>query len=151
MLQRLINSNYNLNRLKIKDNSYCELCSDKKIHDTVHAFVDCKWTCNKMEVLLADLDPNREIFGRLDWRKWIFGVNDVTVNLLILLIKMYLCQVRSSTKHLSVKTLRKQIYYRILTDKKVMTESKFKVKWSKYDRLFKESEQYEKSFTQSVS
>ena len=32
-----------------------------------------------------------------------------------------------------------------------MTESKFKLKWSKYDRLFKESEQYEKSFTQNLS
>ena len=118
MLHRLINSYYNLNRWKIKDNSYCELCPDKKIDDTIHALVDCKWTCNKMEVLLADLDPNREIFGRLDWRKWIFRVNDITVNLLILVMKMYLCQVRSSTKHFSVETLRKQIYYRILTDKK---------------------------------
>ena len=81
-----------------------------------------------MEVLLADLDPNREIFGRLDWRKWIFGMNDITVNLLILIMKMFLCQVKNSIKHFSVETLRKQIYYMILTDKKLMAESKFKLK-----------------------
>ena len=94
-----------------------------------------------MELVLADLDPNREIFGKLDWKKWLFGVNDVTVNLLILVIKIYICQVRSSTKHFSVITLRKQIYCRILTDKKILNETKFKLKWSKYDDLMKDSEQ----------
>ena len=34
----------------------------------------------------------------------------------------------------------------ILTDKKVMTESKFRLKWSKYDHLLNESEQYENHF-----
>ena len=101
-------------------------------------------------MLLGDLDPNREILGNLNWRKWIFGVNDISVNLLILIIKMYICQVRSNKKHFSVETLRKQIYYRILTYRKTMTESKFKIKWSKYDRLLKESEQYEKSFTPNL-
>ena len=103
-----------------------------------------------MELVLADLDPNREIFGKLDWKKWLFGVNDVTVNLLLLVIKMYICQVRSSTKHFSVITLRKQIYYRILTDKKILNETKFKLKWSKYDDLMKASEQYEKCFSPNL-
>ena len=99
LLHRLINNNHNLNKWKIKDNSYCELCTDRKIDDTIHALVDCKWTCDKMELLLANLDPNRLIFGNLDWRKWIFGVSDITINLLILIMKMYICQIRGSTKH----------------------------------------------------
>ena len=150
LLHRLVNNNYNLNKWKIKDTSYCELCSDNKIDDTVHALVDCRWTCDKIELFLANIDPNREIFGRLDWKKWLFGVNDLAVNLLILVMKMYICQVRSSTKIFSVETLRKQIYYRILTDKKVLTETRFKLKWSKYDGLIKDSEQYEKSFTPNL-
>ena len=122
LLHRLINNNYNLNKWKIKDTSYCELCSDNKINDTVHALVDCTWTCDKIELLLANIDPKRDIFGRLDWKKWLFGVNDLAVNLLILEMKMYICQVRCSTKIVSVETLRKQINCRILTDKKVFTE-----------------------------
>ena len=75
-----------------------------------------------------------------------FGVSNITINLLILIMKMYICQIRGSTRHFSVKTLRKQIYYVILTDRKVMTGSKFRLKWSKYDRLLNESEQYESHF-----
>ena len=37
---------------------YCNLCHENKIDDTGHALVDFNWTCDIVEQLLNDLDPD---------------------------------------------------------------------------------------------
>ena len=32
----------------------------KKIDDTAHALVDCNWTCNLVDKILDDIDPDRD-------------------------------------------------------------------------------------------
>ena len=64
LIHRTWNDNYNLNKWSIKESPNCELFgSEPYIADTIHALVECSWTYNKVEVIIADTDPNRIFFA----------------------------------------------------------------------------------------
>ena len=146
LIHRILNNNYNLNKWSIKESPNCELCSESYIDDTIHALVDCSWTYNKIDAILADIDPNRIFFGGINWKSWLFGVNDPAINVLLLIIKRYLCQIRSGLNCFSLLALRKEIYYRILSEKKTMSEQNFDIKWSNLQNLVQDSLQFGKKF-----
>ena len=101
LIHRILNNTYNLNKWSIKDSLNCELYSESYIDDTSHALVDCFWSYNKMDAILADIDPNRIFFGGINWKSWLFGVNDPAINVLLLIIKRHLSQVISGLNRFS--------------------------------------------------
>ena len=139
---RLINNNCNLQKWNIKDSPYCSLCNDNNIDDTYHAMVECRWTFDTLKLILDEIDPNRAWARILDIETWILGVADKAVNCIIMIIKQYLCQVRSGSKRFSMQSLKNEIYLRIVTEKKYSNLLKFQNKWVNHIDLVHESEQY---------
>ena len=87
VINRIINTNSNLYKWKIKNEPFCNHCSENKIDDVMHSLVDCNWTYNKLKIILDELDPYRKWSKNLNWKTWLFGVAENALNLILLIIK----------------------------------------------------------------
>ena len=142
LMHRIINNNSNLTKWNMKSNPCCTFCSDHEIDDTKHALINCTWTYQKLALILDSLDPDRDWGRTVNTKTWIFGVANPSVNLLLLIIKKYLCDVRSGLYSFSIHKLQREIYMRILSDKKFMNPIDFETKLFTHATLVNESVQY---------
>ena len=60
-----------------------------------------------MKIFLENLDPSRSWAKFIDHKKWVFGICDPAINLVILIVKSYLCHVRSRNKDVSITALKR--------------------------------------------
>ena len=144
ILNKLLNCRYNLDKWKIISGPYCNLCNENKIDDTVHALVDCNWTCNIVEKILNDLDPDRNWGILLNWKKWIFGIDNPAVNLIILIMKYHIVKSRNENITFSLLKVKSDIFVHILSEKKFIKPAKFYMKWSNHLQLVEKSIEYGK-------
>ena len=141
-MQRIINTNSNLHKLKIIRNPNCTLCLDNKIDDIEHALIECPWTKYKLQTILTNLDPDQIWAKSICPTKLLFGVYNKSVNNLILIVKHYLLKVRSGKYTFSLKNLKREIYLRIQSDRQFSKVINFESKWSAHTSLVIESVQY---------
>ena len=141
LINRILNNNYNLHKWDIEEDPLCRLCQANERDDTYHAFLECDFTCNKINEILNNLDPNRSWGGLIDTKKWLFGVSNPAINSILLLMKHYIHQVRGG-KIFSLNLFRQELYLMILTDKKYKTEQAFMNKWGELDNLITDSENF---------
>ena len=122
-------------------NPNCTLYCENKIDDLKHASTECPWTKDKIKIIFTNLDPDKVWVGNTCSTKLLFGVYDKSINNIIL-IKQYLLKVRSGQCIFSLKSFKREIYHRIISDKEYSTVSNFESKWSAHSSLVTESVQY---------
>ena len=142
LINRLINNRANLFRWNIVTDPNCTLCEGGQIDNTYHAIMQCKWTFDKIKIILENLDPSRAWAKFIDHKKWVFGTCDPAINLIILIMKSHICQVRSGNKEFSITALKKEIFLHILAEKTYLPAVRFNRKWLNFIPLVDESVQF---------
>ena len=142
MLNRILNVKYNLHKWNIANDPYCELCENNNLDTIMHALVECPWTCDKIEQILNTMGREKSNFGKLNWRLFLFGSPDPSVNCILLIIKDYLISTRTTNTQFNIRILTRKIYWEILSDKKLLKSTAFDNKWRNFENLVKESCQY---------
>ena len=102
---------------------YDFFCDRQQPEDTYHSFIQCVWRYDKIKIILDHRDPNRTWAKNINHKVWLFGVGDPAVNEIILIMKFYLHQVRSSMRRLSTTGLKQEIYLRILSEKSIKAQA----------------------------
>ena len=125
----------NLCKWNISSDPICTFCDRKQPEDKYHSFIQCKWTYDKIKVILDHLDPKRTWAKQINHKVWLFGVVDPAVNEIILIMKFYLHQVRSGMRRFSITGLKQEMYLRILSEKKYKSPSNFSAKWTGFEYL----------------
>ena len=82
LINRLMNNGVNLFRWNIVTDPNCTLCEGGQIDNTYHAIMQCKWTFDKIKIILENLDPSRAWAKFIDHKKWVFGTCDPAINLI---------------------------------------------------------------------
>ena len=85
-MHRIINTNSNLHKWKIIQNPNCTLCFDNKIDDIKHALIECPWTKDKIQTISTYLDPDQIWAKNICPTKLFVGVDDKSLNHLILIV-----------------------------------------------------------------
>ena len=120
----------NLFKWGIAINDKCEFCFDTLVDTLVHALCECNHTKRFTEEMFRRLD--RENIYRNN-TSFIFGVNNLALNMIFLIVKKYMLYVRTFKLAFSSKHVIQQIYDRIIVDKRLLSQYKFSIKWVKFD------------------
>ena len=139
ILHNITNCRKNLFKWGIAINDTCEFCNDTLVDTLVHALCECNHTKRFTEELFRRLD--RENIYRNN-TSFIFGVNNLALNMIFLIVKKYILYVRTFKLAFSSKHVMQQIYDRIIVDKRVLSQYKFNIKWVKFINLVNEAIAY---------
>ena len=130
----IINSKSNLYRWKLVENDRCEFCTADEQDDILHVFCECEHTKRILTETFDLIDPSNRFSSRMDIEDFLFGVGHSALNVMILLLKKYILNIRTYKRTFSVTYIAQQIYRRIILDKKTLRAEKFTEKW--YDFYF---------------
>ena len=139
LINRITNNKSNLCKWNISSDPICTFCDRKQPENTYHSLIQCRWTYDKIKIILDHLDPNRTWAKNINHKGWLFGVGDPAVNEIILIMKFYLHQVRSGMRRFSITGLKQEIYLRILSEKKYKSPNNFNAKWTGFEYLIEKS------------
>ena len=87
IIHNLVNCNGNLYKWKISDTDLCECCNLSVKDTVVHALYEYPSTAKALVSIFALLYPDRLFSLHVDVFDFIFGVQDLALNLMFLLIK----------------------------------------------------------------
>ena len=95
VIHNIINNNSNLYKWKIKDTDTCTYCNEQAPDNVVHEFTGCSWSRRVIVQIARELNLLSE-FKKITKTEFIFGVNDPSINNIILIIKQKIHMVRQN-------------------------------------------------------
>ena len=124
---------------KLRLDNLC-FCNTK---DTiVHALHDCVDTQSFLRATLQYLDKNQTFCNNVTTVKVIFGVDDQAWNYILLLIKWFILTRRIKLRKLNFESFKKELFQRLIAEKRTIKHSKFLEKWREFQWLIDESDNY---------
>ena len=136
VIHNIINCGANLVKWKLKESSLCKYCENSNTDniDTIpHALVDCPKTKEWLLCIFTTLNSNS--LRNLTKEEILFGVDDRADNLLCIVIKKYICDIRGNDGNFCIQVLMRNVYMRIIAEKNSLNEKQFNSKWMKYKEL----------------
>ena len=142
IIHNIINCNSNLYKWKITESDVCEFCSSNERDDLIHALCKCEYTNHFLGNIFRKIDPSNRFSGRMGIEDFLFGLEDSAQNVILLLIKRYILNVRTHKLRFSIVHMIQQIYKRIMLDRKMMSSVKFIEKWQYFQELVGQAYDY---------
>ena len=139
----------NLKKWGLQEHETCCMCDSNITDSIVHALTNCQWTVHAIKTLSKSIKCLDKI-KQVDKTSFLFGVDDQSLNNIILVIKLMLHRFRQKKAQIQEDVFKKELYKRIISDKHAITQNKFERKWSKYAELVAEAEIYYKSINGEI-
>jgi len=134
LIHNILPTGVNLKKWGIKDVAKCDKCGD--LEDTKHVF----WQCNETKNILSVISDilNLESFNDeiKDVNSFIFGVENMQVNSLLLFVKHFIYDLKKSDGVFKPQIFKNEISLRMFSDKKVFTIEKYIRKWGNLNHLY---------------
>ena len=133
-------SNEKLFKWKIKPDNKCHYCDE--IDTIEHAMCECTHTKRFLYEVLRQVDRNRTFIHELTPENVIFGIENKSINTILLLLKEYI-----GTRRCMQVCLNSQIFIRILcikliSERKYFEHAKFATKWENFPWLLAQADTY---------
>ena len=147
IIHNIVNCASNLKKWGIRDSNVCFYCKKRNIDidDTlVHALVDCQTTQEWLQSIYIEI--NSPTIQNLCRDEFLFGVHDQADNMLCIIIKKQICDIRGQEKDFFIETFLKKLYLSIVAEKNMLRERQFSLKWSNYCVLVRNSCNYFKNY-----
>ena len=125
IIHNIINCKSNLHKWKITENDVCKFYSSNKRDDLIHALCKCEYTQHFLDNIFRKIDHANRFSGRMEIEDFLFGLEDSAQNVILLLIKRYILNVRTHKLRFLIIHIFQQIYKRIMLDRKMMSSVKF--------------------------
>ena len=142
IIHNIINCKSNLFKWKISEDDICEFCKTSEKDDIIHALFRCDHTKQFLTEIFRRIDPFSTCFGKLEIESFLFGVEDPAQNVIILVLKKYILNVRTYKLQFSINNVMRQIFRRIVLDLKTMSWERFIIKWQSFQNLIEQAQNY---------
>ena len=139
IIHSITNCKYNQCKWQIADNDICDFCTADKQDDIIHALCECEHTKSVLTEIFKVIDQLNRFLSMMEIEDFLFGVEHSALNVMILLIKKYILEIRTYNLTFSVSYIMHQIYIRIILDKKTMMCDKFTEKWCDFYHLVQQA------------
>ena len=124
------------------EDDICEFCKTSEKDNIIHALCKCDHTKQFLTEIFRQVDPFSTCLGRLPAESFLFGVEDPAQNVIILLIKKYILNVRTYKLKFILNNVMHQIFTRIVLESKTMRQEKFTNKWQGFPNLVQQAKYY---------
>lgn len=141
IIHNIVNNGTNLHKWGIRNTPNCIICKKDISDSLIHALVQCEITCVWLDNIFEVIDQNNNL-RNISREEFIFGVDDCATNLIYLIIKKHISDLRGYQKPFNAEILLRELYKRIIADKNSLTDMSFSVKWAQYTWLVTKSLQY---------
>ena len=142
IIHNIINCKTNLYKWKISEDDICEFCKTSEKDNIIHALCKCDHTKQFLTEVFKKIDPFSTCFGEMEIQSFLFGVEDPAQNVIILVLKKYILNVRTYKLHFSINNIMRQIFRRIILDSKMMNLDRFIKKWQCFQDLIEQAQNY---------
>ena len=142
IIHNIVNCKSNLHKWNISEDDACEFCETRETNDILHALYKCEHTKLFLTEIFRKIDPLSTWVGIMQVEIFLFGVEDPAQNLIILLIKKYILNVRTYNLKFSINNIMNQIYTRIILESKTMSRERFSNKWQGCQNLLEQAQNY---------
>ena len=86
--------------------------------------------------------PQNDYVNTIQIANFLFGVDDPALNVIFLILKRYIMNVRSYKNTFSLNNAMNQIYRRIRFENKVLKSKLFNCKWQSYQHIGNQAQVY---------
>ena len=124
IIHNILNTGENLKKWGIQEHETCCMCDTNTTDSIVHALANCQWTVNSIRILSKSIKCLDKI-KQVDKTSFLFGVDDQSLNNIILVIKLMLHRFRQKKAPIQEDVFKKELYKRIISDKHVVTQKNF--------------------------
>ena len=133
VVHNIVNCASNLAKWSIKDSNLCKYCRNNnldKVDTIVHALIDCPKTKEWLNCIYNAIHSTT--LPNLNMEEILFGVEDRADNLLCIIIKKYICDIRGNDGNFCTEVLLRKVYMSIVSEKNSLKENRFGIKWIRY-------------------
>ena len=88
------------------------------------------------------IDPQNVYANTIQITDFLFGVDDPALNVVFLILKKYIMNVRTYKNTFSLSNAMNQIYRRIMLENKVLKSELFSCKWQRYQHIVNQAHIY---------
>ena len=142
IIHNIVNCKSNLHKWNISEGDICEFCKTSEKDEIIHALCKCEHTKQFLKEIFRKIDPFNTCLGIMQMESFLFGVEDPAQNVIILLIKKYILNVRTFKLKFSINNIMNQIFTRIVLESKTMIWESFFNKWQGFQNLIEQAQKY---------
>ena len=141
ILHNILNTRDNLYKWGIQESDLCNMCGENSADSVVHAVTNCAWTVKAIKSFSKSINCLDKL-KQVDKTSYLFGVNDASLNNIILVMKHTIHRFRQAEEPIKEDIFKKELYKRIISDRRALSKKNFQKKWSSYSELINEAEIY---------
>jgi len=140
LIHNILPTNENLKKWRIKESANCDSCDGHE--NSVHMLWSCEVIKSHLVKILGIIglpEFNAEI-DRLE--TYIFGSTNLQFNYLMLFIKKYIYDLRTSKIAFNIENFKKELSLRMFSDKIKLSKRKFFLKWKNLEHLWVDYQEF---------
>ena len=107
-----------------------------------HALCQCEYSTKFLTDIFSLIDPLNDYANTIQITDFLFGVDDPALNVVFLILKKYIMNVRTYKNTFSLSNAMNQIYRRIMLENKVLKSELFSCKWQRYQHIVNQAQIY---------
>ena len=112
LIHNIVNCRSNLRKWNISDSDTCEFCLHDVPDNIIHALCQCEYSTKFVTDIFSLIDPQNDCANTIQNADFLFGVDDPALNVVFLILKKYIMNVRTDKNTFSLNNAMNQIYRR---------------------------------------